>query len=414
MNKKKTALIGLATATCLAFGGFALTACNEQTDTRDTVLVNIYYSEKESGKTDKEYDAWLLEKLTALNGKDGKDGADGTDGTDGKNGVSITYIGKLGDDYVAYYSDGTTQVIPVIDTTLDLGDNSIKLNDVFAKYGVEYKFTSTNGGVYTATATGTDVYVYGDDEYEPYLSINQYENINSYSFSLEAGESITFTCTTNSFEAGEYTLNIVENATLSFGANEIILTDSQALDGIVYAYVAADDGIYKFSVSDDSDVYVYGSNKYSALLSVEPDTNFPDDNITEYSVSIKKGDYVVLHCGSFTGDAASYTLTVAKTEPDKINVGDEAREVVLSGSYTYTANLVVDTAGTYTLDLNPYANGSGNTYTVTVNGQDYSVSYVADLGFKLDLDLAAGTTSISIKSSSSLDATLRITLSAKA
>jgi hypothetical protein len=105
MKTKKKLLIALLSATCLTTGALGIAACGGADNYTDSSLSAIYQSEKDAGKTDKSYEEWLKDKLTAA--ENGNNGDDGSDGTDGKNGADLIYVAIIDGKIVSYYSDGS-------------------------------------------------------------------------------------------------------------------------------------------------------------------------------------------------------------------------------------------------------------------------------------------------------------------
>lgn len=159
---------------------------------------------------------------------------------------------------------------------LALGDNTVEVaydNDTGWSI-VTYGFTSANGGAYTLTLTdelgGAVVYIAGG--YDAILCKDNWESVLTYTFTLEAGESISFEATSaNDAEwEHEYTLTLSE-ATLATSLTEGSNYVQGTYMGNSITFTSEEGGRFKIS-SEDENFYILDDNFEEVASSSNPYT----------------------------------------------------------------------------------------------------------------------------------------------
>lgn len=141
---------------------------------------------------------------------------------------------------------------------LVLGDNTVELeydNDNLEWTTVTYNFTSETGGAYTLTLTdtlgGAAVYIAGS--FDAILCKDNWDSVLTYTFTLEAGESISFEAMSGNSDENthEYTLTLSEATlatSLTEGSNYVKGTNM----GNSITFTSEEGGRFKISSKDDN------------------------------------------------------------------------------------------------------------------------------------------------------------------
>ncbi len=149
------------------------------------------------------------------------------------------------------------EATPPTGTQLALGDNTVELelDDDWVWTTVKYNFTSEAGGAYTLTLTDTlgGAAVYVGDSFEPVVYNDGYEAVWTYTFVLEAGESITFEAMSENEEAytHEYTLTLAAATlatSLKVGSNYV----QGMYMGNSLTFTSEEGGQFKISSENDN------------------------------------------------------------------------------------------------------------------------------------------------------------------
>jgi hypothetical protein len=377
MNKTTKLLIALLSVACVASTTAALAGCsdnNSSTSNADATLTAIYNSETENGTT-MTYEEWLKSKFqTPSKGDKGDQGEQGEKGDTGEKGISILYIRVEGNKLIAYYSDGTHQEVDVISNDLELGENTI--NFTATDGDLTRVFTASKDGTYILSAqSNSDAYIYGDDAFNPYIA--EGETSLSYKFTLKAGESITFTCSSASMEDATYVLTIAEYAptvmTLNKPVEDYELTSSTSFDGTIEIETA---GKYKlaftdFSVSAGMMTFTATVNDTTYTLSANNDFTVDADFVA--------GDNTVTISISYGYGSTLVNIGVVESLKSGANTITLAEDQVSTLAFTATAETIYEF--TVVEGANAYIYGD-DSWTPYLNGDEIEPV----LSYKVSLD----------------------------
>ncbi|MDE7264939.1 MAG: hypothetical protein K2N52_01525, partial [Clostridia bacterium] len=139
---------------------------------------------------------------------------------------------------------------------MKLGNNSVTLSASESNDGVEYTFTSEEGGQFIITTDSEDAFIFDGD------SIDYVYGTDSYQFTLEAGETFTFYC------AGPYNTAVSYNVIIepytatgdaafddNGGTKHIVVHESD-FDGIEFMFVSTNGGTYTISVANNANAII--------------------------------------------------------------------------------------------------------------------------------------------------------------
>lgn len=176
MKFNKKVLIGLLTATCAVAGTFGLAACQDKTPT---------------------------EKPEVTIGENGNVFVNGVDtGIAAKpegDGVTVSYVLQVGNKVTVYYSDGTSQEVPFVNTDLSAGANVINLPLDALATGTTYKFAPGKAGDYFISVAGDNAKV----------TVGNETVSGTYVAKLEKDDDVLeIKCATVNGKAGSYTINV--------------------------------------------------------------------------------------------------------------------------------------------------------------------------------------------------------------
>lgn len=172
--------------------------------------------------------------------------------------------------------------------------------------GVEYTFTSANGGSYTLLCTDENAYImlvttYSDPDYGDITDWEWLEN-SWYTFTLEAGESVNFLMSTEDWSDDTYDVTVVK--ALVVGTQTVEATGA----GVEYTFTSDNGGTYKLTCTD--------SNAYIMLVTTYSDPEYGDvtewtwlENST-YTFTLKAGESVVFAMSTDDFNDDTYAVTI--------------------------------------------------------------------------------------------------------
>lgn len=374
MNIKKKVLVALLSTTCL-IGAMALPACGSKDDEDSTESTTTTQTDKgakgatgDTGASGKDGATWT----SGTQDPDASQGASGdyylntttydlylkgatswtkignlkgAKGDKGDSAVGIVYASEIDGNTVLYFSDGSSQTVPKIDTSFEWNDSTkkftdkqISLSSALAEYGVDYKLSVENSGVYKIEVPSTDV------NYD--ITINGYGSLKytsenttrSVSYTLVKGQEITITCkgtTTNgTYSDTNYTLKISETSAItdvSLGNEAGIQFSSNALQNktpTVFAFMPTGNGEYQIQIKTTDDT-TNQSTEIKTFLSISIDGQTVVDG--SHYANFLESDKVVL----------SNRLTYTKDVPILITVTPTDAATTTSTTFKllpYTAN----------------------------------------------------------------------------
>lgn len=273
-----------------------------------TVELSQFGSSVGSGKTDANGVVTIKTSATASRPVDAK-----------VTGLSALYSASAS---IAGGSTSGTITICNNDKLLQMGDNEVtaNLDDSGWSYAyTEWIFASETGGVYTITINDTigsaAVYLSTGRYAEAVLSTDEYELKPSYSFSLKAGEYITFYITSNNYEllyseapAHTYTLNIATATPvteLSEGNNLVEgKTTADNLFGTALTFTSEYGGDYTISSSDE--------NCWFTLTAGDEYNAYTTGNVCSFT--LEEGGSITIYFGTYDmgSDSSLYIVTIAE------------------------------------------------------------------------------------------------------
>lgn len=241
--------------------------------------------------------------------------------SDGK----VVAEGKFEIDYVTMTIPTSITITIESQNVLTVGKSvTITLDKNNYYNGIKYTFTSENGGNYVLSTTSTDAKVMiGLDSYfnssAIYYDIDTEEFISSYSFSLNAGESITFYMSYSEEPEGTVSYDVTvsdENGggnTVTLGDTVTVTLDNMATE--TYTFTSTDDGKYKITVVDDNGANACASFS-SDVSGVECADIYNCNGKYEKEFTLAAGETITLimtttSYGMTTNNVYTFTITEA-------------------------------------------------------------------------------------------------------
>lgn len=282
---------------------------------------------------------------------------------------------------------------------LSVGNNSISLVLDYTNYEWEcreYAFVSEKGGTYTMSF-GSDasdcVYIYTNNYYSPILNSNKWSYIESYSFSLKAGEGIVFNVSCNSYDDIDectYTLIISEDEDQPVaGGNALVLGDNEVSVGHIgeewdfvdYTFTSQEGGSFVLTLVDEigaATVYNPAVSMWGAILADDEDYG-----VYTYKFQLDAGGSITFSVSSnnydIKGDHA-YVLNIA--------VDDGTAEKPVT-ELSFGDNLVL---GTYMGNSLTFTSEEGGKFVISSKDSNYWLIIDEETGTNgsYEFSLAAG------------------------
>lgn len=270
MKFNKKVLVAMLAATCAIAGTVGLAACKDEKPTAPKVTIGD-------------------------NGHLFVDGVDTGYEVKGED-VTVDYVLQIGNDVYVYYSNGTSQKIPYVNTNLSVGTNEINLaNDALAK-GITYKFAPNKAGKYVVIVSGDKAKVTIDDKTVDGSCVIELAGDNSDK---------EIKCATVDGKAGKFSVTVEPVKALSTtDATDITLPATGKT--AYYSVSLAEAGIYTFDVG------------FSGTDSMA-DHNFTVNGktykigggwTTSFNASLNKGDNLISLTSALQADSTA-TLSLA-------------------------------------------------------------------------------------------------------
>lgn len=189
------------------------------------------------------------------------------------------------------YSETNQSVLNVGQQTVDASGD-----------GIEYIFTSENGGYYSLDCDDDNAYIYFETEY----GADRIEPL-PYIFSLSAGETITFFMATEDWSDSTYIVTLTEIEMLSVG----IQTVNATCDGIAYVFT-----------SDNGGAFTLNCTYSNAYITVKTDSGQErilwgyDDSgewvYESYAFTLKAGEAIIFYMLTDDSSSSTYEIIISK------------------------------------------------------------------------------------------------------
>lgn len=325
MKFNKKVLVAMLAATCAIAGTVGLAACKDEKPTAPKVTIGD-------------------------NGHLFVDGVDTGYEVKGED-VTVDYVLQIGNDVYVYYSNGTSQKIPYVNTNLSVGTNEINLaNDALAK-GITYKFAPNKAGKYVVIVSGDKAKVTIDDKTVDGSCVIELAGDNSDK---------EIKCATVDGKAGKFSVTVEPVKALSTTeATDITLPATGKT--AYYSVSLAEAGVYTFDVGF-STTGIDALAKYTFNVNGK-DYSIGDGRTTSFNVSLNKGDNLIsLTSALLTDSTASLSLTAIPTG-GTLTTGNNSLTIA-EGDKFYAYTFTADTDGNYQF-ITPHTSDNPSVICVT-------------------------------------------------
>ncbi len=340
MKFSKKVLIGLLTATCAVAGTVGLAACQGNGNKPEQPTVTI--------------------------GDNGNVFVNGVDtGIAAKTDVSVSYVLQVGDKVTVYYSDGTSQEVPFLNTNLSVGANKINLSLDALATGLTYKFAPGKAGDYFISVTGENAKV----------TVGNETVSGTYVAKLTKDDDVLeVKCATANGKAGSYTINVNPVTVLLFSnVSNIVLPKKGAT---AYYSVNVESGVagaYTFNVGFSGQDAQYDYT-FTVNGKAYPVGGFHPDS---FSTILKEGENLIAITSSLQADSSATLSFTAIPSGGTLNIGDNNLSFEQADTfYAYTFTPTED--GEYSVKI-PAGINDSNEVVSTLKVQNAEGDVIADV-----------------------------------